>query len=386
MILQLLGGRTPARFLSRYWQKRPLLIRNALPGFTGLLSAGELRRMAGRSSVESRLVVRKGRRWLLEHGPFATNRFARLPDADWTLLVQGLNLHLEAADRLLRRFSFIPYARLDDVMVSYATPGGGVGPHLDSYDVFLVQGAGRRLWRIGRRSQPLESDLVAGADLKILRHFEPEDEYLVEPGDMLYLPPGWAHDGIALDTCSTYSIGFRAPARRELLAEFLVRYSEQLTTAGHYSDPGLRLQKHPSSVPADMSREVHAWLSKIRFTQTDVSRFLGAWLSEPKPQVVFDRPRRPLSFARFHSRCCAHGVRLDLRTLMLSGAPGPGEFHINGETCRFTGAISRQLLRLADQRALPAARHGETLCRILHDWYLHGWLHTGPAARLTTDN
>ena len=216
MILQLLGGRTPAQFLSRYWQKRPLLIRNALPGFTGLVSAGELRRMAGRSAVESRLVIRKGRRWLLEHGPFAAKRFAQLPEADWTLLVQGLNLHLETADRLLRRFSFIPYARLDDVMVSYATPGGGVGPHMDSYDVFLLQGAGRRLWRIGRRSQALAADLVAGADLKILRQFEPDEEYLVEPGDLLYLPPGWGPDGVAVDHCTTYSVGFRSPTAQEL--------------------------------------------------------------------------------------------------------------------------------------------------------------------------
>lgn len=378
MILQLLGGRTPEGFLARYWQKRPLLIRGAVPEFSGLASPASLRRLAGREDVESRLVIRKGRRWLLEDGPFRPARFATLPDANWTLLVQGLNLHLESADQLLRRFSFVPYARLDDVMVSYARPGGGVGPHLDSYDVFLLQGTGRRLWRIGRRSEPAPGDLVPGAALKILRKFEPEDEYLVEPGDMLYLPPGWAHDGIALDDdCTTYSIGFRVPARREMLSEFLMRHSEQITVEGHYADPGLKVPLHPSSVPADMTDAMLKWLSKVRFSRQDVEEFLGTWLSEPKPRIVFDRPQRPLPWSTFRAQCRANGVRLDLRTLMLISGTRLMLFHINGESCEATTDVAKRLLQLADVRTLPAGRHGDELCRTLYQWYLDGWLHIG---------
>jgi 50S ribosomal protein L16 3-hydroxylase len=381
MILQLLGGRTPAQFLGRYWQKRPLLIRGAVPEFSGLATPAALKRLAGRQDVESRLVTRKGQRWLLEDGPFKPARFAALPDANWTLLVQGLNLHLGSADQLLRRFSFVPYARLDDVMVSYARPGGGVGPHLDSYDVFLLQGTGRRLWRIGRRSEPAAADLVPGAALKILREFEPEDEYLVEPGDMLYLPPGWAHDGIALDDdCTTYSIGFRVPARREMLSEFLMRHSEQIIVEGHYADPGLKVPRHPSSVPGDMTHAMLKWLSKVRFSRQDVEEFLGTWLSEPKPRIVFDRPQRPLSWGTFRAQCRSHGVRLDLRTLMLTSGIRLTRFHVNGESCAASPATAMQLLQLADARALPAGRHGDELCRHLYQWYLDGWLHIGATA------
>lgn len=378
MILQLLGGRTPARFLSHYWQKRPLLIRGAVPGFSGLATPAALRRLAGRDDVESRLVIRKGRRWLLEEGPFKSNRFATLPDANWTLLVQGLNLHLESADQLLRRFSFVPYARLDDVMVSYARPGGGVGPHLDSYDVFLLQGTGRRLWRIGRRSEPAAADLVPGAALKILREFEPEEEYLVEPGDMLYLPPGWAHDGIALDDdCTTYSIGFRVPARREMISEFLVRHAEEIAMDGHYADPGLQAPRHPSAVPGDMTDAMLKWLSRVRFTRRDVADFLGTWLSEPKPRIVFDRPHRPLPWNTFRAQCRAKGIRLDLRTLMLTSGSRLTLFHINGESGEAAPDVARHLLQLADMRALPPGRHGDELCRHLFQWYLDGWLHIG---------
>lgn len=378
MILQLLGGRTPAQFLRRYWQKHPLLIRGAVPGFNGLATPAALRRLAGHDNVESRLVTHKGRRWLLENGPFKSTRFATLPDANWTLLVQGLNLHLDSAERLLRRFSFVPHARLDDVMVSYARPGGGVGPHLDSYDVFLLQGTGRRLWRIGRRSEPAPADLVPGAALKILREFEPEDEYLVEPGDMLYLPPGWAHDGIALDDdCTTYSIGFRVPARREMLSEFLMRYSEDIAIEGHYADPGLKVPRHPSAVPGDMTDAMLKWLSKVRFTRQDVVKFLGTWLSEPKPRIVFDRPQRPLSWTTFRAQCRTRGVRLDLRTLMLTSGSRMTVFHVNGERCQAAPDVASRLLQLADTRALPAGGHGDELCRPLYQWYLDGWLHIG---------
>src|SRR3954466_14162899 len=194
----LLGGLTPREFLRRHWQKRPLFVRGALPRFSGVLSEPELRALAARDDVESRVVERRGPRYRTQHGPFARLRPQR---RDWTLLVSGVNLHHVGADALLRRFSFIPQARLDDVMVSYATPGGGVGPHVASYDVFLLQGSGRRRWSI----------TGAGAT----------SVYTAHPGDLIYVPPGWRHDGVALDPCFTYSIGFRAPSGAELGAAFL---------------------------------------------------------------------------------------------------------------------------------------------------------------------
>src|SRR5712691_12967904 len=212
MRMQLLGGLSGEKFLSQFWQKKPLLVRNAITDFKGVVQAPELFALSLRNDVESRLVCRRRGAWRMQQGPFSRTQIARLPKSGWTLLVQGLNLELPEADALLRRFRFLPYARLDDVMVSYAAAGGGVGPHFDSYDVFLLQGPGRRRWSVGKQR---ELDLDPNAPLKILRNFRPEKEWLLEPGDMLYLPPGWAHDGVALEPSFTYSIGFRAPSHQE---------------------------------------------------------------------------------------------------------------------------------------------------------------------------
>src|SRR5579859_142024 len=253
MRMQLLGGRSTKDFLSRYWQKKPLLIRDAIPGFNGVIQAPELFRLAGREDVESRIVQRRGGRWRLEHGPFSRAHFARMPRSAWTLLVQGGNLAHPAADALLRRFSFVPYARLDDLMVSYAAPGGGVGPHVDSYDVFLLQARGRRRWRLSRQK---DFAFVAGLDLKILARFEPAEEWVLEPGDMLYLPPGVAHDGIAETECLTWSIGFRAPSDAELVAGFLDFLNERRTPAGRYGDARSAPARHPGEMPRALEAHV----------------------------------------------------------------------------------------------------------------------------------
>ena len=232
----LLGGHAPATFLRRYWQKEARLVRDAVPGFAGLFSRKALFDLAGRDDVESRLVVRGRGTWTMEHGPFRRARFSALPATGWTLLVQGVNLHSDAADALLRRFAFLPYARLDDLMVSYAAPGGGVGPHFDSYDVFLLQGEGRRRWRYGRQA---DLSLKAGLPVKILRRFTPQQDAVLAPGDMLYLPPSYAHDGVAVDACTTYSIGFRAPSHNEIAQAFLDHLRDELALEGRYADPDL---------------------------------------------------------------------------------------------------------------------------------------------------
>jgi 50S ribosomal protein L16 3-hydroxylase len=208
--LALLNGLTPSQFMQRHWQKKPLLIRQAIPGFQALLDRPALFDLAEQDEVESRLIQQTPKGWNMRNGPLARRALPAVKSPNWALLVQGVDQHVESVHALLQQFRFVPDARLDDLMISYATDGGGVGPHFDSYDVFLLQAHGRRRWRIGKQK---DLTLVEGAPLKILQNFEPEEEFVLEPGDMLYLPPRYAHDGVAEGECMTYSIGFRAPKR-----------------------------------------------------------------------------------------------------------------------------------------------------------------------------
>lgn len=370
--MQLLGNLDVKRFLSQFWQTKPLLVRNAIPGFKGVVQAPELLALATRDDVESRLVWRRGGAWHLRHGPFSRGELARMPKREWTLLVQGLNLELPAADALLRRFLFLPYSRLDDVMVSYAAPGGGVGPHFDSYDVFLLQGPGRRKWGVSKQR---DLDIDPAAPLKILRRFRPETEWLLEPGDMLYLPPGWAHDGVAIDPCFTYSIGLRAPSHRETAREFLAFLQDRIAFDGLYTDRGLKPARHPAEIPEKMVRHTAAVARRIRWRRHDLEGFLGEFLSTPKPHVAFSRPRRPRSPGEFASLCRSMGLRLDLRTRMLFRGRG---FFVNGERVEPPRRLWTWLVRLADERTLPARRRMPAkLLRFLHGWYLAGWLRIG---------
>jgi 50S ribosomal protein L16 3-hydroxylase len=370
--MQLLGGLTATQFLSHFWQRKPLLIRNAISNFKGVVQAPELFALAARPDVESRIVRRERGAWKVRDGPISRADLGRLPRSNWTMLVQGLNLEVPAADALLRRFRFLPHARLDDVMVSYAVAGGGVGPHFDSYDVFLLQGEGRRRWSISRRH---DSALVSGAPLKILRRFEADRHWVLGPGDMLYLPPGWAHDGVAIEPCFTYSVGFRAPARGEIAREFLGFLQERVALEGVYGDRGAKLPRHAAEIPKAMVEHAVAAAAGIRWRKRDVARFLGGYLSEPKPQVVFPRPRKALDAARFAARCRALGLRLDPRSRMLFRG---GDFFLNGERIEAPARARGWLLRLADDRSLPpGARVPEPAQRLFLGWYLAGWLHIG---------
>lgn len=366
-----LGGATPARFLRRYWQKQPLLIRQAIAGFQGLLSARELFALAGRDDVESRLVLREGRRWTLAQGPFRRADFRALPERNWTLLVHGVNLHLVAADALLHRFAFVPFARLDDLMVSYAMPGGGVGPHVDSYDVFLLQGEGRRRWRIGR---PRDLALRPGLPLKILARFRPEHEWQLGPGDMLYLPPSIAHDGVAVDACSTYSIGFRAPSAQEIATAFLDWLRDRVGLDGRYADRGRRSSSSPARVDRTLRAYAVATLRRLAWDESAVARFLGSHLTEPKPGVVFCPPRRPLQARAFIRRAARCGVRLDSRTRLLYDERN---LFINGEALALPVRGRAALKRLADARRLAAIEIDDQGSSLLYRWYCDGFLHFG---------
>ena len=339
----LLGNLTARAFLRRHWQKRPLFVRGALPGFAGIADANRLRALAARDDVESRMVRRRGARWDTEHGPFKSPAISK---ANCTLLVSGVNLHLAAADALLRRFDFIPQARLDDVMVSYATPGGGVGPHVDSYDVFLLQGPGRRRWRVWFQGRVLQ--------------------YEVGPGDLLYLPPGLKHDGVALERCYTYSIGFRAPRGAELAAAFLDWLHERGLPDARYRDPGLRPARTPGAIPGEMVAFSRKLLGRISWTGSDVLDFLGRYLTEPKAHVVFRPSVRRFALSRAR-------LRLDPKTQLLYSG---GSFFINGERFLASKRDRPALAALADNRALAGGRLArEPLAGLVSGWLQAGYAH-----------
>jgi len=364
-----LGETSVATFLKKYWQKKPLLIRQAMPGVRAPLTRDALFDLVANDSVESRLLTNFNDRWSLQQGPF--DELPSPKKKRWTLLVQGLNLHLDQAADLLHQFRFIPDARLDDLMISYATDGGGVGAHFDSYDVFLLQVHGQRRWRISAQD---DLRLKAGLPLKILEHFMPEEEYLLEPGDMLYLPPHYAHDGVAIGECMTCSIGFRAPSWQELGQAFLEFKADTLELTGRYADPGLQASRHPAKLDDELLARVEQQLKKIRTTRDDVAVFLGEYLSEPKPSVIFDVPERPPSPARFRAQALREGVRLHRKTKMLYR----GKYlFVNGESFRAGSADLALLRRLADLRELPPGAleaASEDLMESLLQWCEDGWL------------
>jgi 50S ribosomal protein L16 3-hydroxylase len=284
--------------------------------------------------------------------------------------VQGVNLFVPAAQQLLSRFDFVPYSRLDDLMVSYAPSGGGVGPHYDSYDVFLLQGPGQRRWKVGRQD---DLTLVDGAPLKILRRFVPQGECVLGPGDMLYLPPGFAHDGVAVDTCYTYSIGFRAPSNQELVSQFLIFLEERLNPSGRYQDPKLAAQAHPARIGSAMIAQVQRTLGKIRWNRRDVAEFLGTYLTEPKPQVLFSPPRNPIALKAFLRNARSRGLELALPAQMLySGS----RLFINGESLAIDAAEARPLRALADARRLAGRKvpRSGTAAEALYHWYRSGYI------------
>lgn len=386
----LLGGLSPAQFMKKYWQKKPLLIRQAIPGIVAPLSRDELFALADQDDVESRLITHFRKRWALEHGPFAPDELPTPKTRQWTLLVQGADLHADRARALLERFRFAPDARLDDLMISYASDGGGVGPHFDSYDVFLLQVHGKRRWRIGAQR---DLSLQEGLPLKILANFEPEEEWVLEPGDMLYLPPHIAHDGVAEGECMTCSIGFRSPSTAELTSQFLYWLAERgadnansaaSPSAGNptlYRDPGQPAVKHPAQLPPALVERVCAVLAKVRWSDADVSSFVGSWLSEPKSNVVFDSPEKPLDEARFVARAAKNGITLDRRTILLYDARS---YYLNGEQYLLK-EVRKWLPALADNRFLDGKRfvtlsHDSCVTALLHEWYCAGWIRLGVLA------
>jgi 50S ribosomal protein L16 3-hydroxylase len=440
--LQLLGNITPAEFMSKYWQKKPLLIRGAIAGFKPFLSRDELFAMAEQEDVESRLIVetltktpskpaskpavksskkanpQSMAKWTMANGPIYPDVLPALKTPNWTLLVQGVDLHNQAAYELKNQFRFAPDARLDDLMISFATDGGGVGPHFDSYDVFLLQAQGQRRWRIGK-----QKDLALQKDvpLKILANFAPEQEFVLEAGDMLYLPPMYAHEGVAVGECMTYSIGFRAPAELELARELLQRFADDTLedeeaeeeaveeaededddqerefdyensalasefiadTATKniaknainkvlYKDPKQTAVEAPAQIPAALLDFAKQAVEKAMSDPDALARNLGEYLTEPKANVWFDEPEPDSEEDIILTR--QNRVDLHPRSQMLFDAL---HIFLNGESWRAAGADAKLMQKLANQRFLEPKdlnKSSDGAMALLQDWADAGWL------------
>jgi len=362
------GGMPASQFLRDYWQKKPLLIRQAFAYFPGLLNKQQLIALACNEEAKSKLIQLKTPKQTVSHGPFSKKDFAKLSEK-WTVLVQDVNHFLPSAHELLQAFNFIPTARLDDLMVSFATDGGGVGPHFDSYDVFLLQGSGQRLWQI---SEQADLSLVPDMPLQILKNFKPEQEWILEPGDMLYLPPHCAHNGVAVGDSMTYSIGFRAPDHQHLAQEFLNFLADNLALEGIYTDPDLALNQDPALISETMLKQMADIVNKIRFDKKDIECFVGNYLTEPKAHIFYDSPSSPLTKNKFLIKAQEDGIRLDLKTQMLFT---DNTFYINGEAFTCEKASQPMLRQLANERKILLTHDIDSnTVDALYSWYLAGYL------------
>ena len=371
----LLGGLSPRQFMRRHWQKKPLLVRGAIGGVAPPLARAALFALVADEGVESRLIVRDvrdGERWTLRHGPLPRRALPPLAQPGWTLLVQGLDLHADAARALLDRFRFVGEARLDDLMVSYASDGGGVGAHVDSYDVFLLQVQGQRRWRV---SSQRDLALRPGVPLRLLTDFRPEDEWLLQPGDMLYLPPRWAHEGVAVGgDCMTCSIGARAPSRGEIAQAVLQRALDAVDPdmlGARYRDAGALPADAPGRIPGALARFAAEAVARFVADGESMACALGEALTEPKAAVRFegndDAPSEPT--------LDLGGVCLDRRSRMLYD---DRRIYLNGESYLARGRDAAVVRQLADRRRLDAAevrRLSADARGTLAGWLAAGWVH-----------
>lgn len=339
-----------AGFLRDTWQRKPLLMRSPWAEWRNPLEPDELAGLACEESVESRLVTTSEAGRSLAHGPLAEESFGRLDRNRWTLLVQSVDHHVPDVAALIEPFRFIPNWRLDDVMVSYAADGGGVGPHFDNYDVFLIQGLGRRLWQVGQHCDD-STPLLPHDDLRLLADFQPVAEWILEPGDILYIPPGVAHNGVAVgDDCMTYSIGFRAPSQRDLIEGWTDEFLAELGEDKRYADPGLALQSNPGEMNEAALARLHAMVAGKLSDRDAFVRWFGCANSARKNPEVDWAPERPVT-----AEDVRHAIRAGLTmernpACRFSFAAGG-----NGETLLFTDG---ECLECTDE----TARFARTLC------------------------
>jgi 50S ribosomal protein L16 3-hydroxylase len=387
-----LGGLGADVFLSRYWQRKPLLIRQAYPDFKAPCTIEQVLALAQDPQLSARLVRQQRGRWSVVQSPLET--LPKRTEPAWTVLVQGVDQHHTGVRALLDGFRFIADARLDDVMISYASDGGGVGAHSDSYDVFLLQAQGKRRWRVGKPASP--ERLKPNQPLKLLANFEAQEEYELGPGDMLYVPPGWGHEGVAVGECTTYSIGFRATQQRQLQMAWLEHLADSISenpkSTQLYKDPPATVssQETPAQIPEAMSLQLRDWM-QTALTQPLASdaceqqQFIGRYLSEPRAEMVFPFAKALGAPEVWWRKACTQGIQLHLASRMLYDDKAA---YLNGESVRCAGQDKRWLERLANQRGL-AAEQCQALCTTtalpkfkalraqIHLWAEDGWLALG---------
>lgn len=290
--LNLPNGITTDEFLRDYWQQKPLYIPAALNNFTDPLEPEELAGLACEDEIAARIILNKDNNdWQVRHNPFSEDDFTQLPETHWTVLVQDLNKHIRELDLLLDAFDFLPSWRIDDVMASYAAPHGGVGPHTDQYDVFLLQGMGTRCWQVcsAQENEPLIEDI----DVRILKNFNAEQEFLLQPGDMLYLPPGVQHFGESDKPCMTYSIGLRAPTQLELLGDYIdqLTLQQNSSTDSRYRDPALTKQDS-GEITKYATDEIISLIRNIPDNDVEIKDWFGKFITSTH-QTLTDIPIEP---------------------------------------------------------------------------------------------
>ena len=346
--MQLRGFDTDG-FLRQIWQQKPLLIRNPWTRWSNPLEPDDLAGLACEPGVESRLITQQPDRWELEHGPLPASRFAEMGPRPWTLLVQAVDHHVPAVAALLEPFRFVPNWRVDDVMVSYAVDGGGVGAHFDNYDVFLVQGLGKRRWQIGQRCDHATA-LLPHDDLRLLADFQPSEEWVLGPGDILYLPPGVAHNGIAVgDDCMTYSVGFRAPSRSELIAHWAEHVIDGLDDDDRYTDPGLEAQENPGEISPQALARLRELVAERMLDAQAFAQWFGRYSTTPKNPEIDWRPEQPTEADDLRSRA-AEGQSLlrnpASRFSFIRGEAGAVELFVDGRAYACSGVTAAFAERL----------------------------------------
>lgn len=361
-------------FLRDYWQKKPLLIRGS-GNFADPISPDELAGLACEAIVESRLVesdaARKG--WTVRHGPFAEKDFSALPDTHWSLLVQAVDQWHEGVREMLREFDFIPRWRIDDVMISFASDGGGVGPHFDYYDVFLIQGLGRKRWQLGGKVDS-RSPLLPGTDLRLLQNFRAEEDWIVEPGDILYLPPNLAHYGTAIGDSVTYSIGFRTPSVAEILDDFSAALVQDLPPDLRYLDTAPRMPAQAGELRTEVAEQILALLRAQLLDTRRAGRWFGRYMTAPKYPELSNASAEPLS-AEALLAWLADGevlLRNPAARLAFTRHEDGAELYADGHLLPCSLALSPLLPQLCDPFTEPL------------DW-LDAFLASAEGAQLITD-
>ncbi|TBR39236.1 MULTISPECIES: cupin domain-containing protein [Dyella] len=371
-------GMTPAAFLRDYWQKRPLLVRNAFPGFVTPIEPNDLAGLACEESALSRLIKHDERRdrWVVKTGPLTEDDFAHTGDANWTLLVQDVDKWDADVAALLESFQFLPSWRLDDIMISYAEPGGGVGAHVDQYDVFLIQGLGQRHWGISDDPKA-PTDFRDDVELKQLKHFEPTHEWLLEPGDMLYLPPGVPHDGVAFGgPCMTFSVGMRAPSRAELTGDLADYLAERLPDELRYADPDLKPVKHTGEIDkASLGRLRSALPFAAGLDDATLQDWFGRFITRYRTAQIPALPDKPLTEAGLAKLIDGGAIWLRhpwARMAWAANGKDKAVLYVSGHAYPTTAALA---LRLCEQREFglgkkPTAAERSLILALANDGHL----------------